>query len=594
MRRAIYILCLLLSISVCAQVHQAQRETELNDLQQLGWRIQASSLSFDKSTIVFSAIKPGDTNYNLFYAKKAGLKWDKPSSLLSVNTAEDELWPSLSSDETQLYFVRHIPANPKDKKSEDQYVLYVKGFGTQEAVREQTLVFGNGTDLSPLILPDNQTLLFASKRPIDGHKDLCYALYFTHRIGKYSWSIPELIAAPDEKGDNYYGITLSGTVAAPVLRFTKQNCIRKDTIYMTEYMPLQEKYHALPILTLTGSVKDSDSEKYLPNTITVYDAITSQQVTVLNNDGRFNIALPAGAKYFVDISAPDYSHVYLAYDCSTLSRDSSDTQHLQLAKQLKIHVNVSDAEMQTPMYSKDVSLSIGEVHTLEFSQKGYATKEIVVDTRKDVLLTTTELDIELEHSKQLKMVSLYDMETKEGIRGTIEIENKDCEEHLTDDNEVLLRQGEQYMMHVSSPGYLDYDTLFTVPYTDGTDVMYIGLQEIKQELVLQLRNIQFEYNSASLTESSCKELGKVIKLLNENPSLTVELSVHTDDVGTNKYCDLLSKRRGEAVTKYLVKHGIDANRVTLIGYGKRKPLVPNDCEENRSINRRVELKVIGI
>lgn len=590
------VLFLLVSVTAVGQVQQAQREAELNELQQLGWRIQSSSLSFDKNTIVFAACKPGETNYDLFYAKRAGLKWEKPTPLLNVNTENDELWPSLSSDETQLYFVRHVPANPKDKKSEDQYLLMVIGEWLEAKVsaKGETLAIGNGADLSPLILPDNQTLLFASKRPIDGHKDLCYALYFTRRMGKHDWSIPQLITAPDEKGDNYYGIALSGTAEEPTLRFTKQTCSKKDTIYTTEYVPLPEKYRALPILTLSGSVKDEDTEKYLPNTITVYDAITSQQVTILSNDGRFNIALPAGAKYLLDVTAPNYSHVYLEYDCSTLSRDSSETQHMQLTKQLKIHANVFDAELQTPIYSKDVSLPIGKVHTLEFSQKGYATKEMLVDTRKDVLLTTTELDIELKRSKQLKMVSLYDMDTKEGIRGTITLDNKDYEEHLTSDSEVLLRQGEQYSMHVSSPGYLDYDTTFTVPYTEGTDVMYIGLQEIKREMLLQLRTVQFEYNSASLLESSYEELDKVIKLMNENPALTIELSVHTDDVGTNKYCDLLSKRRGEAVIKYLVKHGIDAGRLTASGYGKRKPLVPNDSDENRAINRRVEIKIIDL
>ena len=600
MKRSIYIIVLLLvSIVSWGQVQQAQREAELNDLQQLGWRIQSSSLSFDKNTIVFSAIKPGETNYDLFYARRAGLKWEKPTPLLDINTAEDELWPSLSSDETQLYFVRRIAAKPKDKKAEDQYILMSATLteyrpASPDRTQTQALVIGNGTDISPVILPDNQTLLFASKRPIEGRKDLCYGLYFTRRVGKYNWYIPELIAAPDENGENYYGIQLSGSAEAPSMRFTRQTCSRKDTTYSMEYMPLPEQYHALPILTLTGSVKDADNEKYMPNTITVYDAITSQQLTQLNNDGRFHIALPVGAKYLLDVTAAGYSHAYLEYDCSSLSRDSSETQHLLLSKRLKIHVNVFDEEMQTPVYSKDVTLPIGEVHTLEFGKKGYATREITIDTRKEVLLTSSELDIDLSPGKKLHMISLYDMDTKEGILGHIEFENQSREEHLGYDGGAYLRQGDTYLVNITSPGYMYYDTIVSVPYSEGTDVIYIGLREIKRDLVLQLRNIQFEYNSASLLESSYEELGKVIKLLNENPALTIELSAHTDDVGTDKYNDLLSKRRGEAVLTYLVKHGIDAARVTSVGYGKRKPLVPNDSEENRAINRRVEFKVVGI
>jgi outer membrane protein OmpA-like peptidoglycan-associated protein len=69
------------------------------------------------------------------------------------------------------------------------------------------------------------------------------------------------------------------------------------------------------------------------------------------------------------------------------------------------------------------------------------------------------------------------------------------------------------------------------------------------------------------------------------------LSAHTDDIGTDAYNDQLSAKRGEATLEYIVKKGIDRSRLTSIGYGKHKPLVPNDSDKNRAINRRVEFKV---
>lgn len=582
---------------------------ELNDLQQLGWVIQSSSLSFDKNTIVFAALKPGETNYNLYISRKVNLKWDKPAPLLTLNTAYDELWASLSSDENNIYFVRRLPANPADKKSEEQYMIYIATRNGDTWDNGQALAISNGNDIAPLILPDNQTLLFASKRPIEGRKDQPYALYFTRRLGKHNWYLPELIAVPEEKGVNYYGIALSGSAAEPTLRFTKQSCIRKDTTYSTEYLPLPENYRALPVLTLSGSVKDADNQKYMPNAISVYNAITSQQITTLNNDGRFHIALPVGQKYLLDVTAPNYSHIYLEYDCSELKNDSAITQQLTLSKRLYIHVNIFDAEMQTPIAhvqckplnlsrsgkdGVDITLPIGEVHTLQFSKQGYAPRELTIDTRKEVLLSSSELDIDLAPGKAPLFVSLYDLDTKEGISGIVQITNQNREERFTYSDSTRLRQGDSYVLNVSSPGYLYQDTTIHVPYSDATQVYYIGLREIKRDLVLQLHNIQFEYNSASLLESSYGELEKIIRLLNENPALTIELSAHTDDLGTDKYNDMLSKRRGEAVLKYLVKHGIDASRVTTVGHGKRKPLVPNDSEENRAINRRVEVKILGI
>ena len=114
---------------------------------------------------------------------------------------------------------------------------------------------------------------------------------------------------------------------------------------------------------------------------------------------------------------------------------------------------------------------------------------------------------------------------------------------------------------------------------------------LEKDLVLQLRNIQFEYDSYELTESSNEQLEAVAQLLFMNPSLHIELSAHTDDQGSDKYNDRLSLLRGQAVEAWLRARGVDASRMTAAGYGKRKPLVDNDSEEHRALNRRVEIKV---
>ena len=118
------------------------------------------------------------------------------------------------------------------------------------------------------------------------------------------------------------------------------------------------------------------------------------------------------------------------------------------------------------------------------------------------------------------------------------------------------------------------------------------MMPLTKDLVLQLRNIQFEYNSYELTESSNTELESLAQLMRMNPTLRIELSAHTDDQGSDRYNDRLSEMRGKAVEKWLVEQGIDAARMEAVGYGKRKPLVPNDSEEHRALNRRVEIKVL--
>ena len=85
---------------------------------------------------------------------------------------------------------------------------------------------------------------------------------------------------------------------------------------------------------------------------------------------------------------------------------------------------------------------------------------------------------------------------------------------------------------------------------------------------------------------------KVIRFLNDNPTLRIEISGHTDNQGTPAYNVQLSLKRAQAVVKYLTDHGIVSTRLTQKGYGADKPLAPNDTEENRQINRRIEFRLI--
>ena len=106
-----------------------------------------------------------------------------------------------------------------------------------------------------------------------------------------------------------------------------------------------------------------------------------------------------------------------------------------------------------------------------------------------------------------------------------------------------------------------------------------------------LQNIQFEYNSAALTEDSEAGILMLFEFLKRNSDLKVELAGHTDNVGSDNYNLKLSSERAEVVRQALVNKGIDATRLTAKGYGATQPLVPNDSEEHRAMNRRTEMVV---
>jgi outer membrane protein OmpA-like peptidoglycan-associated protein len=82
-------------------------------------------------------------------------------------------------------------------------------------------------------------------------------------------------------------------------------------------------------------------------------------------------------------------------------------------------------------------------------------------------------------------------------------------------------------------------------------------------------------------------------LLRENPTVQIQISGHTDNVGKAEVNRVLSNNRAQAVVKYLVAQGIEAARLTFKGYGATQPVADNDSEEGRARNRRTELKVIS-
>ncbi|HEY1954757.1 MAG TPA: OmpA family protein [Polyangiaceae bacterium] len=103
------------------------------------------------------------------------------------------------------------------------------------------------------------------------------------------------------------------------------------------------------------------------------------------------------------------------------------------------------------------------------------------------------------------------------------------------------------------------------------------------------QQIQFEFNKSKIKgDVSFKILDQIVKVLQDNPKITLEVQGHTDNVGSAAYNKQLSQDRADSVRAYLVAHGIDPSRLISKGYGMDKPLVPNNSVANRALNRRVQ------
>ena len=104
-----------------------------------------------------------------------------------------------------------------------------------------------------------------------------------------------------------------------------------------------------------------------------------------------------------------------------------------------------------------------------------------------------------------------------------------------------------------------------------------------------LGDVFFDFDKYNIKPRFYYELDAVVKVLNKNPSVKIRIEGNTDNIGTAKYNMGLSDRRAKAVMEYLVKAGIDKNRLSTIGYGFSRPIATNATNEGRALNRRVEL-----
>ena len=107
-----------------------------------------------------------------------------------------------------------------------------------------------------------------------------------------------------------------------------------------------------------------------------------------------------------------------------------------------------------------------------------------------------------------------------------------------------------------------------------------------------LTRIYFESNNSDFLEKSKLELDDLVGVLNEFPSIVIQIKGHTDNVGNYGANISLSKERAKNVYAYLVSKGIDANRLSYDGYGSNQPFTENITEEDRAINRRVEFVIM--
>jgi outer membrane protein OmpA-like peptidoglycan-associated protein len=122
----------------------------------------------------------------------------------------------------------------------------------------------------------------------------------------------------------------------------------------------------------------------------------------------------------------------------------------------------------------------------------------------------------------------------------------------------------------------------------------IKASELKIGYIYELENLYFQADSSNISREAEIVLYKLIQFLKYNPGVSIEVGGHTNNIPTDEYCDRLSTNRAKKVADYISRYGVDRNRITYRGYGKRKPIADNNTNYGKQRNQRVEIKITGL
>ena len=153
-----------------------------------------------------------------------------------------------------------------------------------------------------------------------------------------------------------------------------------------------------------------------------------------------------------------------------------------------------------------------------------------------------------------------------------------------------------YDITFNKSGYLFQSVSIVIPDSGGYEKNLgdVTLQKVAVGKKIVLNNIFFDSNESTLRKESFSELERAVKLMNEMVSLQIEISGHTDNIGSSKSNRQLSELRAKAVKDFLISKGCDKDRLKYKGYGSGQPISTNNTEIGRQLNRRTEFKVLKV
>lgn len=504
---------------------------------------------------IASTTDPVDLSINL--SKDVALIGNSTPLGDEINTKFTESYPIISSDGKMLYFARlGDPNNIGDREKTDIWYAVKTAQNTWSPARNIGKPLNNeGHNFVSSMTPDVNTLLIANTYKPDG-ASLGDGVSVTNHTA-HGWELPTQINLKDFENLNQY---TSYFLAA-------------DGKTMLMGIQMKDSYGDLDLyVSFLNADKSWTRPMNLGNKINTFQ---SEATPFLASDGK--------TLYFGSTGHMGYG----GYDIFMTKRLDDTWKNWSKPVNLGPKINTDAGEL-----GFSVPASGNVAYTYAWRNEQYLSDIYVVDlspsVKPDPVTIISGRVLDAKTGKPIGAKIEYDI-LSTGVNTGIANANP-----TTGSYKIVLPQGNTYAYRAQVKGYFSVNENITIDaksaYTEITvDLLLVPIESGQK---VELKNVFFQQSTANLIETSYPELDRMVEILKANPAVRIELDGHTDNQGDAALNLALSEKRVETVKAYLVSKGIEHKRITTKAFGGTKPIAPNNSEENRKKNRRVEIIIL--
>ncbi len=236
------------------------------------------------------------------------------------------------------------------------------------------------------------------------------------------------------------------------------------------------------------------------------------------------------------------------------------------------------------------------VYNLELSKEGYLPREATITVKPSSTLNINTVLRKAEKETGVFSGTVSSFREEIPLQASIEFLGTKLSNVVSDAVKGIFKaevDAGTYNVRVSAEGYLPETFPVEIKKAETTIKNVKLVKKLEKEEVIVLRGINFASGQAVIPPSEYPVLDQVVQVLKANKKVRVEISGHTDSVGSETYNQGLSQRRAQSVMNYLIQRGISASRMEARGYGEYQPVASNGTREGRRQNRRIEFKVLS-